>query len=312
MDKEQFAKIESIEPFLSEKEYFKIKNEGGWNEEKFNLISEIIKLTKLNSKNPNFTNTIAYTNFFREHAEECVVEKDLYETIKRFKNKIFEDPEAKEFFTREIKDVYYIIKNYIKIEENYVPNQKYLFPSRKGIWKNVKIPLEQKPHKNGWKNLDLEIRKNIDDYIFMVSQKARKTDEKMIKKIEILKNINLDVICRWIEYMALWSTAVGGGAELYIYENLVKLVPEVKWRWPDNEEDVKNFDVVGEINGTEIPIQVKLDRSARQGEGGLDVKEVFIIYCKELHYGAYKICPIKFGFDGWSALFKKIAEKSRS
>ena len=146
----------------------------------------------------------------------------------------------------------------------------------------------------------------------MVSQKARKTDEKMIKKIEILKNINLDVICRWIEYMALWSTAVGGGAELYIYENLVKLVPEVKWRWPDNEEDVKNFDVVGEINGTEIPIQVKLDRSARQGEGGLDVKEVFIIYCKELHYGAYKICPIKFGFDGWSALFKKIAEKSRS
>jgi len=309
MEKELKDIINKEKLFLTEKEYYQIKNDAEWNNDDAQLCEEIIKLTKLNSKNPNFPNTIAYTNFFRKHRNKCFVKGDLNETVKRFKKIIFEHENEKELFTREMKDIYYIIKLYHKISSDV---KKVRIPTRKGSWKYTQFCNTQNLQ-NGWKNLDLDKRKDINDYLFVYdSNNLRPTDKKII---ELLKRINLsekelmEKICRWTEYMSLWSTAVGTAAEFYIMDQLQEYVKEIKWRWPTDDEDVSNYDVVGEVNNKIIPIQVKLERSAKIGERGIAVSKVFVLYCKELEkYGEYTICPEQFGFKPWAAMFKCIAK----
>jgi len=315
VDAEFFDITNKKELFLTEDEYFRIKNEGGWHNEFFELIEKINKVCKINSKNPKFQNTLAYTNFLRENHDFCFVKGNLSETVRRFKEKIFENPETKELFTREMKDFYYIIERYINEFKKYKKGKKiFLLPQRKGSWKYSNLKKEDIPkdingdYKNGWANLNLSKRKKINEYIFIKEDLLkRKIDQQMFDNIHILENIPNEKICEWVEYMGLWSTAVGVGAEIFVKEQLEKYVKDIKWRWPTNEEDVNNYDIVGEVDNVVIPIQVKLAQSARIGERGLDVSKIFVLYCKEVgRYGNYKICPIKFSPNGWISLFNRI------
>jgi hypothetical protein len=299
--------------FLTKEEFFKIKNEGIWrNDPHFPLIETITRLARINSKSLSFPNTISYTNFFRKNRKDIFVKGNLEETVRKFKEKIFEDEDAKELFTREMKDYYYIIKLYIDAAKS--GKSQFKLPTTKGKWKYTDLPDKEKL-KDGWRNLDLKTRKAIKDYIFtknFSNSSLRETDKKLFRNIKSLENITIEKICKWVEYMGLWSTAVGTPAEFYIMDELRKNVPEIKWRWPTDEEDVNNYDIVGSIGKIIIPIQVKLVQSARVGEPGINVSEVFLLYCKETNeFGTYQICPVKFGISAWIALFKQIAKENK-
>jgi len=85
-----------------------------------------------------------------------------------------------------------------------------------------------------------------------------------------------------------------------------KNIPEIKWRWSTEKEDVHGVDIVGEIDekNKDIWLQVKLVSGARIGFGDIDFERIIMLYIKN-DDGIFYLVPKNYE-GGLIAYFVKI------
>jgi len=262
VDEKIFELIKKPKLFLTEKEAKALKEQSVWREEPWIILNEMGNRLRLYSK----TGTIAITNFFRDYDKECSGETKR-ETIFNYLKKIYELENERELYTRIIKDYYFVIKLYVEALEK-----------KEG---RIKLPKV----KSNYRLIPLKERKKIEGYPFLMEitkekLRNRAIDRYIIDNLEKIKKIRNEEVIKWVEYMMLWSTFDGWQAEKKTMEFLRKRIPEIKWRWSTEEEDIKGADIIGEIDKKEIWIQVKLVTGARMAFGDIDFEKTIMLYIK--------------------------------
>lgn len=289
-----FEEIENIleKPylFMSFEEATEVRREEKWKGEVYLFLNRIGDRLRIYSK----SNTIAITNFFKNHFNECFIKDNPTETIKNMKNKIWENENEKELFTRIIKDYYWILKAYYD----------FFFEE-----KNVKTEYTLPVMKKNYKNIPLEKRIRLKNEHILVRRKfgRLKIDEIVKKNKEIIKKITTEDVCKWVDYIMLWGTYFGILGEIYVMNFLQREVKEIRWRWGTEKEDVEGIDIVGEYKNITIKIQVKLTRGGRIGEKGIDYSNVITIYVNI--NGEVFIAPKGLGEIGWKGFFNEIVRR---
>jgi len=277
----------SKEILLNEEEIKKIKaKKGKWKElyEILDIIGDA-KGFSLYSKN----NTIAVTNFFRRFKDECWVENNKLKTLQNYKNKIWEIENEKELYIRIILDYLTIIKLYL--ERNKI-GTKLILPKRK----------------NKYRLKPLEIRKKEKYPTILINENSlRKIDRYIFRNLNLLKKITQKDVEEWVEYVMIWNTYDGTKAEIKVMDILKTNVPEIRWEWSSEEEDIRGIDIKGYVNGSKecLLIQIKGPKSAGRGAGEVDIKNTIIVYYATENGDVFLI-PKKYGIEGWIAYFLRV------
>lgn len=287
VDGQIFELIKKPKLFLTEKEAKHLKDESGWKEEPWIILNEIGNRLSLYSK----TGTIAITNFFRDYDEECS-KGSRSESIINYLKRIYELDDERELYTRIIKDYYFVVELYTNAL----------------IEKGEKVKLPKR--KSNYRFLSLEKRKKIEGYPFITEVtkeklRNRAVDKYILDNIDKIKKIRNEDIIKWVEYMMLWSTFDGWQAEKKTMEFLQKNIPEIKWRWSDEREDVQGADIVGEIDKKEIWIQVKLVTGARMAFSDIDFEKTIMLYIKNDN-GNFYLVPKDYSKMGLAVSFIKM------
>lgn len=133
----------------------------------------------------------------------------------------------------------------------------------------------------------------------------RAIDKYILDNLYKIKEIKNEDIIKWVEYMMLWSTFDGWQAEKKVMEFLQKNIPEIKWRWSTEKEDVGGVDIVGIIDNKEIWIQVKLVSGARVAFSDIDFEKTIMLYIKN-DDGKFYLVPKGYGEKGLIAYFLRV------
>jgi len=275
------------ELLLTEEEVKKIKNKKG----RWKFLYEILDMIgdstgfSLYSKN----NTIAITNFFRINEEECFVDNNKIKTLQNYKKKIWKKENERELYIRIIFDYIDIINLYLGLKKE---NDKLILPKRKSKYRLRRLE---------------ERKKEPYPIIKIKKDRLRTIDKKIFEKIRFLKEITQEDIEKWTEYIMIWNTYDGTRAEIKVKDILEREVPEIKWEWSSEEEDIRGIDIKGYIEGSDeaLSVQIKGAKSAGRGAGEVDIKNTIIVYYGS-EDGEVFLIPKRYGKEGWVAYFLRI------
>ena len=238
-------------------------------------------------------NTIPVTNFFRRFKEECWLENEnsRLKTLQNYKSKIWGIENEKELYVRIIRDYLSIIKIYLDSEIK-GDETKLTLPKRKNHYR-LRPLKERRAEQYPTKKINENSLRKIDHFIF---EKSTLVEKIMQKDVE-----------EWVEYVMLWNTYDGTKAEIKVMNILKESVPEIRWEWSSEEEDISGVDIKGFINGSKesLLLQIKGLKSAGRGSGEVDIENTIIVYYAAENGDVFLI-PKKYGIEGWIAYFLRV------